>query len=30
LAVDIIASGAALAKLDALVAYSQELGGHAA
>jgi anthranilate phosphoribosyltransferase len=30
LAADIIASGAALAKLDALVAYSQELGGHAA
>ncbi len=29
-AADIIASGAALAKLDALVAYSQELGGHAA
>jgi anthranilate phosphoribosyltransferase len=30
LAADIIASGAALAKLDALVAYSQEFGGHAA
>jgi anthranilate phosphoribosyltransferase len=30
LAADVIASGAALAKLDALVAYSQELGGHAA
>jgi anthranilate phosphoribosyltransferase len=30
LAADIIASGTALAKLDALVAYSQELGGHAA
>ncbi len=29
-AADVIASGAALAKLDALVAYSQELGGHAA
>jgi anthranilate phosphoribosyltransferase len=29
-AADIIASGAALAKLDALIAYSQELGGHAA
>ena len=30
LAADVITSGAALAKLDALVAYSQELGGHAA
>jgi anthranilate phosphoribosyltransferase len=30
LAADVIASGAALAKLDALIAYSQELGGHAA
>ncbi len=29
-AANVIASGAALAKLDALVAYSQELGGHAA